>query len=845
MWTSLIFLILSLASGALSQSRTRFARYRSWNSQMYPVWRDGDPRYRDCWKGGEVTFEVRSDSPTLTGAKASFNIDVRFPQNQTVLPDGQVVWARNCTVNGTSYTMGQSVYPESSIPQDWSGVFPDRTPFNRTSNKKPRFIYVWKTWGKYWQVADGPSSLLSIDTNSVPLGSYSMEVVIYHCRGKDKFIPLGYVSTQFSITDQIPFAVTLSQVGDINQGDQNFIQNRAVAFSINLHDPSSYLSSSDITFNWDFGDNSGTLISRETTVTHTYLTPGSFRPQVILMAAISTGCPVNPTPAVTVDPPAPVTDEGTALDTIVVAVSPQPVDVIPNAEEGVAADATVVANDLAVAETDPVDPADTVDTTDAVAEADNTAVVEGTVATEAELAAEAENTATDALATPAVIEAEDEAETIAADALATPAVIEAEAAAEAENTATDALATPAVIEAEAVAEAETIAADALATPAVIEAEAAAEAENTATDALATPAVIEAEAVAEAETIAADALATPAVIEAEPAAEAENTATDALATPAVTEAEPAVEAPAAEIDLAATVLPEAAAAAVDTTSVQTALEPVAPTGDAVVANVAEDTVIEAAAEADDAANAITGVTSIPEAAVTELEAELVAGTEATQAALIIAKRQAPEMPAEASCMVYRYGSFSTTLTVVQGIESVEIVEVNNVVMLATELEQNAVDLTVTCQGSLPNQVCTVVSDADCISPVQTQCNDVTPTPECQIVLRQFFNNSGTFCINVSLTNDVSLAVTSARLNVAIDTNSSRNTAGATLGVLFFVCALAAIAFTYKRFKEYHPLREESEGSGFASGISAVPSMLWSFLNRRSTAESRPLLLGRVV
>nr|XP_021335225.1 melanocyte protein PMEL isoform X2 [Danio rerio] len=781
MWTSLIFLILSLASGALSQSRTRFARYRSWNSQMYPVWRDGDPRYRDCWKGGEVTIEVRSDSPTLTGAKASFNIDVRFPQNQTVLPDGQVVWARNCTVNGTSYTMGQSVYPESSIPQDWSGVFPDRTPFNRTSNKKPRFIYVWKTWGKYWQVADGPSSLLSIDTNSVPLGSYSMEVVIYHCRGKDKFIPLGYVSTQFSITDQIPFAVTLSQVGDINQGDQNFIQNRAVAFSINLHDPSSYLSSSDITFNWDFGDNSGTLISRETTVTHTYLTPGSFRPQVILMAAISTGCPVNPTPAVTVDPPAPVTDEGTALDTIVVAVSPQPVDVIPNAEEGVAANATVVANDLAVAETDPVDPADTVDTTDAVAEADNTAVVEGTVATEAELAAEAENTAT--------------------DALATPAVIEAEAAAEAENTATDALATPAVIEAEP----------------------AAEAENTATDAL----------------------ATPAVIEAEPAAEAENTATDALATPAVTEAEPAVEAPAAEIDLAATVLPEAAAAAVDTTSVQTALEPVAPTGDAVVANVAEDTVIEAAAEADDAANAITGVTSIPEAAVTELEAELVAGTEATQAALIIAKRQAPEMPAEASCMVYRYGSFSTTLTVVQGIESVEIVEVNNVVMLATELEQNAVDLTVTCQGSLPNQVCTVVSDADCISPVQTQCNDVTPTPECQIVLRQFFNNSGTFCINVSLTNDVSLAVTSARLNVAIDTNSSRNTAGATLGVLFFVCALAAIAFTYKRFKEYHPLREESEGSGFASGISAVPSMLWSFLNRRSTAESRPLLLGRVV
>lgn len=34
---------------------------------------------------------------------------------------------------------------------------------------------------------------------------------------------------------------------------------------------------------------------------------------------------------------------------------------------------------------------------------------------------------------------------------------------------------------------------------------------------------------------------------------------------------------------------------------------------------------------------------------------------------------------------------------EGIENVEIVEVNNVVTLATEVEQNAVDLTVTCQG----------------------------------------------------------------------------------------------------------------------------------------------------
>lgn len=44
--------------------------------------------------------------------------------------------------------MGQAVYPEPNIPQEWNGVFPDGTPFTKISNQKPRFIYVWKTWGK-------------------------------------------------------------------------------------------------------------------------------------------------------------------------------------------------------------------------------------------------------------------------------------------------------------------------------------------------------------------------------------------------------------------------------------------------------------------------------------------------------------------------------------------------------------------------------------------------------------------------------------------------------------------------------------------------------------------------
>lgn len=64
------------------------------------------------------------------------------------------------------------------------------------------------------------------------------------------------------------------------------------------------------------------------------------------------------------------------------------------------------------------------------------------------------------------------------------------------------------------------------------------------------------------------------------------------------------------------------------------------------------------------------------------------------------------------------------------------------------------------------MCTVISDADCITPMETVCNAAAPSPDCQLILRQFFNDSGVFCINVSLTNDVSLAVASARVSVTV-------------------------------------------------------------------------------
>ncbi|OXB51355.1 hypothetical protein ASZ78_012242, partial [Callipepla squamata] len=98
---------------------------------------------------------------------------------------------------------------------------------------------------------------------------------------------------------------------------------------------------------------------------------------------------------------------------------------------------------------------------------------------------------------------------------------------------------------------------------------------------------------------------------------------------------------------------------------------------------------------------------------------------------------------------------------EGIESVAIVQV---VPAAPEGNGNSVELTVTCEGSLPEEVCTVVADAECRTAQMQTCSAVAPAPGCQLVLRQDFNQSGLYCLNVSLANGNGLAVASTRVAV---------------------------------------------------------------------------------
>ncbi|XP_039894113.1 premelanosome protein b [Simochromis diagramma] len=617
MWTSAVLLVLlAAASQTVAKPKNRFTRYPSWNTKMYPIWKDGDPRYKDSWKGGKVTFNVGNDSPTLTGARVTFTIDLQFPHNQKVLPDGDVVWAEDCVINGTKHLESEPVYPTQNT--DWEAVFPDGTLVKK--DKKPAYVFVWKTWGQYWQVADGPSSSLTIGTDDIPLGSYTMDIVIYHYRSKEKFIPLGYASTQFSITDQIPFAVSLDQVNDIEAADMRFIQNRAIAFTITLHDPSEYLSNADITFNWDFGDASGALISRELTVTHTYISSGSFKPKVVIQAVIpDKACdPPVDTPTKTPGPP---NNPGTTVKAPVLASA-----------------GPVLVSTKSVGVNVNTGPSDT--------EEDNTEY-EASTAPNTQLAQE------------------------------TPTVEK----------------------------------------------------------------------------------TPSPIN------------QLLAHREAGNRLPA-----------------------DTKRTVT----------------------------------LTGQAPV----------------------VVLVKRDADKKSSDDDCVIYRYGSFCTSIEIFEGIEKVEIVHMDNTVMATPRMNKNVLDVTVTCLGSLPKEVCSVLLDSECLRPIHSVCNMVEPSEECQLVLHHFLNDSGVYCINVSLTNDVSLAVTSAKVHVDMGSGlSSSEIIAMLLGVLVFVLAVGIVAYSYKRFKSYRPLKEDVTVSGGSqlrgAQSTSGPSSFWNILNRRGVVDNCPLLQDKPV
>ncbi|NXF94214.1 QNR71 protein, partial [Eubucco bourcierii] len=120
--------------------------------------------------------------------------------------------------------------------------------------------------------------------------------------------------------------------------------------------------------------------------------------------------------------------------------------------------------------------------------------------------------------------------------------------------------------------------------------------------------------------------------------------------------------------------------------------------------------------------------------------------------------------DGGCHIYRNGYYRNDISVVEGILEVNIIQMTNIQMTASQAENSLVDFVVTCQGSLPTDVCTVVSDPTCQVSRSMVCDPIAVTDECLLTIRRAFEEPGTYCINITLGDDTSQALASALISV---------------------------------------------------------------------------------
>ncbi|NXV77613.1 QNR71 protein, partial [Atlantisia rogersi] len=120
--------------------------------------------------------------------------------------------------------------------------------------------------------------------------------------------------------------------------------------------------------------------------------------------------------------------------------------------------------------------------------------------------------------------------------------------------------------------------------------------------------------------------------------------------------------------------------------------------------------------------------------------------------------------DGGCHIYRSGYYGTGISVVEGILEVNIIQMMSIQMTESQAENSLVDFVVTCQGSLPTDVCTVVSDPTCQVSKSVVCDPIVVTDECLLTIRRAFEGPGTYCINITLGDDTSQALASALISV---------------------------------------------------------------------------------
>ncbi|XP_004626620.1 transmembrane glycoprotein NMB [Octodon degus] len=171
----------------------------------------------------------------------------------------------------------------------------------------------------------------------------------------------------------------------------------------------------------------------------------------------------------------------------------------------------------------------------------------------------------------------------------------------------------------------------------------------------------------------------------------------------------------------------------------------------------------------------------------------------------------EIPDE-NCQINRYGYFEAILKIVDGILEISIIQIAEVPRPVLQPDHSLMDFTVTCEGTIPREVCTIISDPSCQLAQDVVCSSVDVEETCLVTVRRAFKGPGMYCVNFTLGDDRSLALTSTLVSITgkdaaphFRMVSAALIAGGCLAVVVLVTAI----LMYRKHKEYKPIKNSTE------------------------------------
>lgn len=164
-----------------------------------------------------------------------------------------------------------------------------------------------------------------------------------------------------------------------------------------------------------------------------------------------------------------------------------------------------------------------------------------------------------------------------------------------------------------------------------------------------------------------------------------------------------------------------------------------------------------------------------------------------------------------CFRYVHGSFSANITIIEPMPGVRTWPDNRIIDVTTARESKTdVSFRVKCLGSAPSSACTIVSDSSCTHIQSVLCDELPPPPpsQCLVQLRRSFTEPGTYCVNISLEDEHSVALASTTVSIsqqalAAAAPQRRYTTEVLVssGSVLMVLAALVVFMVHRRYRSY--------------------------------------------